>query len=127
MNCTYWDYRFPRFLTINQIAELVEQKRSRLLAVGDISCDRMGSIEFLMKTTSIDQPLFVYDPVTQECHDMATDHDYIYKSGILFCAVDNFPTEFPKEATQYFGDHLLPFMEAIVRIALPDVWLTVIV
>lgn len=32
----------------------------------------------------------------------------------MFCAVDNFPTEFPKEASQWFGDHLLPFMEQVV-------------
>lgn len=69
MNCMYWDHRYPRIITIDQIRQLVEEKRNRLLAVGDISCDQMGSIEFLMKTTSIDQPLFVYDPVTGECHD----------------------------------------------------------
>lgn len=49
--------------------ELVEQGRNRLIAVGDISCDRGGSIEFLMKTTSIDCPVFIYDPLTEECHD----------------------------------------------------------
>eukprot|EP01114_Cavostelium_apophysatum_P004449 TRINITY_DN1468_c0_g1_i1.p1 TRINITY_DN1468_c0_g1~~TRINITY_DN1468_c0_g1_i1.p1 ORF type:complete len:915 (+),score=233.25 TRINITY_DN1468_c0_g1_i1:173-2917(+) len=115
MNCMYWDARYPRLITADQIKTLVEEKRSRLLAVGDISCDPQGSIEFLMKTTSIDQPLFVYDPITREVHDNSTDHDYIYKPGVLFIAVDNFPTEFPKEATQWFGDHLLPFMEGIVR------------
>lgn len=29
--------------------------------------------------------------------------------------MDNFPTEFPKEATQWFGDHLLPFLPAICK------------
>ena len=48
-------------------------------------------------------------------HDSQTDRDYIYQRGILFQAVDNLPTEFPKEATQYFGDSLLPFLEPIVR------------
>jgi alpha-aminoadipic semialdehyde synthase len=56
-------------ITIPQMQELVEQGKNRLIAVGDISCDRLGSIEFLMKTTSIDQPLFIYDPITQEVHD----------------------------------------------------------
>ena len=40
---------------------------------------------------------------------------YMYKDGILFLAVDNLPTEFPREATQWFGDHLLPFLEQIVK------------
>ncbi len=44
-----------------------------------------------------------------------SDHDYIYKDGIVFIAIDNFPTEFPKEATKYFGDSLLPFLEPILK------------
>lgn len=44
-----------------------------------------------------------------------TDQNYIYKEGVLLIAVDNFPTELPKEATQYFGDNLLPFLEALVK------------
>jgi alpha-aminoadipic semialdehyde synthase len=40
MNCQYWDYRYPRMLTISQMQDLVERGENRLLAVGDISCDR---------------------------------------------------------------------------------------
>jgi alpha-aminoadipic semialdehyde synthase len=36
----------------------------------------------------------------------------------MFLAVDNLPTEFPKEATQYFGDSLLPFLEPVVLLSL---------
>lgn len=115
MNCMYWDSRFPRLISSDQISDLVESGKSRLIAIGDISCDPQGSIEFLVKTTSIDQPLFIYNPITRECHDISTDHDYIYKDGVLFCAVDNFPTEFPKEATKHFGDHLLQFIEGVVK------------
>jgi len=115
MNCMYWDYRYPRIFTVKQVEKLVEENRSRLIAVGDISCDKMGSIEFLMKTTSIDQPLFVYDPLTGEVLDSSSHRDYIYSDGILFLAIDNFPTEFPKEATNWFGDNLLPFIEAVVK------------
>lgn len=115
MNCAYWDYRFPRMITIDQMEELVEQKRSRLIAVGDISCDKRGSLEFLVKTTSIDQPLFIYNPTNGDVYDNSTSHDWMYQPGILFCAVDNFPTEFPKEATIYFGDNLLPFLESIAK------------
>jgi hypothetical protein len=38
----------------------------------------------------------------------------MYKEGILFLAVDNLPTEFPREATNWFGDCLLPFIEPVV-------------
>jgi hypothetical protein len=43
------------------------------------------------------------------------DNQYMYREGILFLAVDNLPTEFPREATQWFGDHLLPFLEQILK------------
>ncbi|EGG18260.1 aminoadipic semialdehyde synthase [Cavenderia fasciculata] len=115
INCMYWDAKFPRLITIRQMEQLVETGNSRLIGVADISADINGSLEFLMKTTSIDSPLYIYDPKTQEIHDPTTDQKYMYREGILFLAVDNLPTEFPKEATQWFGDHLLQFMEAIVR------------
>eukprot|EP01133_Synstelium_polycarpum_P015981 gene15981-19006_t len=115
INCMYWDAKFPRLITIRQMEHMVETNNSRLLGVADISADINGSLEFLMRTTSIDSPLYIYDPKTQEIHDPTTDQKYMYRDGILFLAVDNLPTEFPKEATQWFGDHLSTFMEAIVR------------
>ncbi len=35
--------------------------------------------------------------------------------GVVVLGVDNLPTELPREATLYFGDSLLPFIEGIVR------------
>ena len=115
MNCRYWDERFDRMITNQQMKTLVETGRSRLVAVGDISCDPQGSLEFLTKTTSIDSPLFIYDPKSRETFDAASDKDYMYRPGILMLAVDNLPTELPKEATTYFGDKLLPHVEAIAK------------
>ena len=34
--------------------------------------------------------------------------------GILICSVDNLPAQLPREATQFFGDQLLPYMKDIV-------------
>jgi len=115
LNCMYWDSKYPRLINNDQMCELFEQGKNRLIAVGDITCDPMGSIEALIKTTSIDNPCFIYDPLTGDLHDAHTETGWIYKPGVLFCAVDNFPTEFPKEATEYFGDHLMPFLEAVVK------------
>jgi alpha-aminoadipic semialdehyde synthase len=35
--------------------------------------------------------------------------------GIMFLAVDNLPTELPKEASEHFGDMLVPFLPAIAQ------------
>ncbi|EGC29130.1 hypothetical protein DICPUDRAFT_51448 [Dictyostelium purpureum] len=115
INCMYWDAKYPRLITIRQMEEMVENNNTRLIGVADISADINGSLEFLMTTTSIDSPLYIYDPKTQEVHDPTTDQQYMYRDGILFLAVDNLPTEFPKEATQWFGDHLSKFIEAVVK------------
>lgn len=115
INCMYWDGRFPRLITTQQMKDLHVSGKHRLLGVADISADIQGSIEFLIKTTSIDHPLFVYDPLTTDIHEMTTDRKFMYRDGILFLAVDNLPTEFPREATQWFGDHLLPYVENVVR------------
>jgi alpha-aminoadipic semialdehyde synthase len=115
MNCRYWDERFDRMLTNSQIKSLVEKNQSRLLAVADISCDPQGSLEFLAKTTSIDSPLFVYDPKSREIYEPASDKDYMYRPGVLMLAVDNLPTELPKEASTYFGDKLVGHVEAIAK------------
>lgn len=86
-----------------------------------------------MKTTSIDHPLFIYDPRNHDIYEAyvsfwhifillllitinrVTDNQYMYRDGILFLGVDNLPTEFPREATQWFGDHLLPYLEKVVK------------
>ena len=44
VNGIYWEAKFPRILTIEELREAVEEKRSRLLGVCDISADFMGSI-----------------------------------------------------------------------------------
>jgi len=115
INCQYWDMKYPRLITFEQMKKLVEAKRSRLIGVADLACDLNGAIEFLVQTTSIDNPLFVYDPKTYQAYDSQTDKNYMYKEGILFLAVDNLPTEFPREATNWFGDCLLPFVEPVAR------------
>ena len=62
VNGMYWESRFPRLLTNDQMRELHNSKTSRLLAIADISADIRGSIEFTKINTKIDQPFVVYNP-----------------------------------------------------------------
>jgi alpha-aminoadipic semialdehyde synthase len=39
INGIYWEPKFPRVLTIDELREAVEEKRSKLLGVCDISAD----------------------------------------------------------------------------------------
>ncbi len=46
-----------------------KESPQRLLAVGDLTCDINGSVEFLTKSTEIEQPFFLYDVATEETRD----------------------------------------------------------
>jgi len=110
INNTYWDEHYPRLITRQELKDLWRKRnKGRLLAVGDISCDVNGSIESMAKTTSIDEPIFMFDPST------GRTSDNIDSPGILFLAVDNLPTELPKEASCYFGDLLMPYIPSVTR------------
>lgn len=108
MNCVYWDSRYPRLMTKDQMAELDASGASRLLAVGDISCDTEGSLEFLTKTTHIEQPFYLYDPKTR------TTSDVLDGDGVLMMGVDILPSELPRESSGYFGESLMDFVEPLL-------------
>lgn len=82
--------------------------RYRLYAVGDISCDVNGSIEFLEKTTTIDKPFFSYNPDTKEVSDE------ISKDGIAVMGVDILPTELSVESSNHFGEALMPLLRQLI-------------
>ncbi|KAM0037320.1 putative oxidoreductase [Helianthus debilis subsp. tardiflorus] len=103
VNCMYWERRYPRLLSYQQLQDLVH-KGSPLVGICDITCDIGGSIEFVNRTTLIDSPFFRYDPLGDSYHeDMEGD-------GVICLAVDILPTEFAKEASQHFGDVLSHFI-----------------
>ncbi|PON49418.1 Hopanoid-associated sugar epimerase [Parasponia andersonii] len=103
VNCMYWEKRFPRLLTNEQLQDLM-RKGCPLVGLCDITCDIGGSLEFVNQTTSIDSPFFRYDPSNN-----SYDHDF-EGSGLICSAVDILPTEFAKEASQHFGDILSEFV-----------------
>ncbi|KAK1355014.1 Alpha-aminoadipic semialdehyde synthase [Heracleum sosnowskyi] len=103
VNCMYWERRFPRLLTTEQLQDLMKEG-CPLIGISDITCDVGGSIEFVNQNTSIDSPFFRYDPFKNSYHrDMEGD-------GVICSAVDILPTEFAKEASQHFGDILSKFI-----------------
>lgn len=59
VNCMYWEKRFPRLLTNEQLQGLMS-KGCPLVGFCDITCDIGGSLEFVNQTTSIDSPFFRY-------------------------------------------------------------------
>jgi alpha-aminoadipic semialdehyde synthase len=109
LNCVFWEPRFPRLLTCDQIRALKQAGRLRLVAIGDISCDLEGSLECLREFTSIESPFRVYDPETT---GVTADLD---APGILYQAVDHLPSECPLDASVHFSACLLPLLPLLAR------------
>lgn len=110
MNCIFWSEQYPRLLTKQYIKKISGSKeKCRLKVIGDISADVNGAVEFTEKTTSPDNPVFVYNPATD------TIQDGYEGEGIVVMAVDNLPCELPKESSESFSDILLRFIPEIMK------------
>lgn len=99
VNCIYWDPRYARLLTKNEMQMLHEEGVNRLLVVSDISCDVNGSIEFLDRTCTVDKPFFQYNPLLRK--EVAAD---IGDKGITVMGTDILPAELPRESSEHFGN-----------------------
>ncbi|GKV03738.1 hypothetical protein SLEP1_g15988 [Rubroshorea leprosula] len=106
VNCMYWEGRFPRLLTSQQLQDLM-RKGCPLVGISDITCDVGGSFEFVNQSTTIDSPFLRYDPESNSYHQGMEGN------GVICLAVDILPTEFAKEASQHFGDILSQFISTL--------------
>jgi alpha-aminoadipic semialdehyde synthase len=111
MNCIYWTDKYPRMITKAELKQLWDdsQGHPKLVIVGDISCDIHGAIEFTVDCTKPDHPTFVYNPETEEAPLG------ISGEGVVVMAVDNLPTELPREASTSFSETLQQFIPSIVK------------
>ncbi len=90
------------------MTDLYKDGQKKMFAVGDISCDVNGSVEFLEKTTTIDKPFFSWNPMTNEATDEIT------AEGVAVMGVDILPTELSVESSKHFGDALLPLLKKMI-------------
>ena len=107
INCVYWDQRYPRLLTKKYLEKLFADGQPKLSTIGDISCDIEGAIECTMKTTEIENPVYVFNPFTQNI-SMGTKGE-----GIQIMAVDILPAELPRDASEGFGDVVVNYVKPI--------------
>lgn len=108
VNAIYWEPRYPRLVTKADLTRLFSQtEHPRLRVIGDISCDIEGGIECTVKCTDPGNPVYVYDPLTEQITD-----GYAGK-GVVVLAVDILPTELPREASVDFSAVLKQFAPVI--------------
>jgi saccharopine dehydrogenase (NAD+, L-lysine-forming) len=103
VNCIYWDTPYPRLVTIEDIKTHYQSDKT-LMVVGDITCDIDGAIQFNTGSTLSPDPVYI--------HDIQTGKKVMgfVGEGPVVMAVDNLPTELPREASEAFGEALIPFV-----------------
>jgi saccharopine dehydrogenase (NAD+, L-lysine forming) len=107
MNCMYWDDRYPRIVTKDYLEKLYSVGNPKLTVIGDVTCDPDGSIECMHHGTAIEDPVFVYDPVTRK------PLMGFKGNGLLVMAVDILPSELPRDASIGFSTVLFKFIKPI--------------
>ena len=107
VNAIYWDKIYPRLVTKKYLKE--NYGKMRLMVIGDIGCDINGAIECNVKIMEPDNPVFVYEPLT----DKITDG--FKGKGVVVLAVDNLPCELPKESSEDFSSALKKFIPEIAK------------
>jgi alpha-aminoadipic semialdehyde synthase len=114
VNCIYWDSPYPRLVTRRGLRERAAAGTLRLDVIGDISCDIEGAIEVTARPTTVDDPVFTYDPASDSIHRGLAG------AGPVVMAIDNLPCELPADATRAFGDSLVDFIPALAEAHGPD-------
>ena len=110
VNATYWDKRYPRFVTWDGLRQLYASgKEPKLCAIADITCDVNGSIECNVKSTDTGMPAYLVDARTKSVTDGHKGE------GIVLLAVDNLPAELPRDASTFFSNQLKPFLPSLIH------------
>lgn len=104
-----WTDRYPKFITREDTAALLDAGPTRFRLITDITCDPDGSNELLPQATSVGDPTYVIDPRTGETQPgFAGD-------GIVILGVDILPAELPRDASRHFSAALTPLVPALMR------------
>lgn len=108
VNGIYWEPGHPKIATREELRFLWQgETPPKLKVIADLSADIGGSIEATLRQTTPDDPVFVYDPETH------SELPGVEGRGPVMLTVGNLPAEFPRDASEHFGDSLFPFLAGL--------------
>jgi alanine dehydrogenase len=92
----------PKILT----RDMLRSKNNKIKVVADVSCDVNAAVDSTVRTSTIAEPFYGYNPSTGEEVDMH------HPAAIVVMAVDNLPCELPRDSSEGFGEmflkHVIP-------------------
>lgn len=103
--CAFWNPKAPVLFTKHDIL----QPDFRIKVVADITCDIEGSIPSTKRPSTVDDPIYDFNPSEDKIEPALDD-----EANITVMAVDNLPCELPRNASEDFGreliDNVLPHL-----------------
>ena len=97
MHCSFWNPKAPILFSKKDM----QSSEFRINVISDISCDINGAVPSTLKASTIDEPFYGYNPITEEIEDAFSNR------AITMMAVDNLPCELPRDASMDFGKELI--------------------
>ena len=76
----------------------------KIKVVGDISCDIDGPVASTLRSSTIADPNYGYDPQTEK------EVDFLSPEAIAVMAVDNLPAELPRDASMGFAKNFVDYV-----------------
>lgn len=96
--CAYWHPQAPKLFTYKQM----QHSSFHIKVVADLTCDIDGSIPCTQRATTIQEPIYDYNPFTQDLENPMSK-----QTNITVMAIDNLPTEMPRDASSDFGKMMI--------------------
>ena len=94
----YWDPKAPVLFEREDILK----NNFKIRIIADITCDIKGSIPSTLRSSTIDEPIYDYNPSEDVAELPLTD-----EGNITVMAVDNLPCELARDASESFGKELI--------------------
>lgn len=94
----YWNPAAPVLFTRQDMLSA----EFKIKVIADITCDIEGSIPSTKRASSIDDPIYDYDPATDTVQPPLSNEKFV-----TVMAIDNLPCELPRNASEEFGRDLL--------------------
>ncbi|MCH7413255.1 NAD(P)-dependent oxidoreductase [Belliella sp. R4-6] len=101
ISAAYWDNRAPRLFKKGDI----KLEEFNISVIADITCDIDGSLPTTIRASKVFSPVFDIDRDTFE--ELPA---FGRQNSISVMAIDNLPTELPRDASKDFGDQLMKFL-----------------
>lgn len=97
INGVFWKDGIPKFFT----SEEMKGEDFRIRIISDITCDIPGPIPSTLRSTTIQEPFYGYNPYSE------SETEPFLPNSIDVQAVGNLPCELPLDASLEFGEQLI--------------------